>query len=325
MSTKMKIFDVIKEDLTELETALLKATQSDVGLITEIGTHLVQAGGKRLRPALYFLAARSGENYDRARSMPLGVALEMVHMASLVHDDVIDHADTRRGKVTANAKWGNQLAVLSGDYLFAKSFYLVIQNDYSKLVNSQLASLICDLSVGEIIQNKETFKACIDEEEYYERIARKTANFLAVACQLGADVAGLPEEDVDALYDFGYCIGMAFQLTDDVLDLVSDTEKLGKPAGNDILQGIITLPAIRALINSPHRDELLGIVTNKNMTPEELARAIEIVKASDGIQYTREKVSYYLDTARNVLPKSLPADVREAYLMAVNFIAARDF
>lgn len=321
----MKIFDVIKEDMVELEKNLLSTTESDVGLITEIGNHLVQAGGKRLRPALYFLAARCGDNYNRDQAMPLGVALEMVHMASLVHDDVIDHADTRRGRTTANAKWGNQLAVLGGDYLFAKAFYLVIDNDYSKRVNMQLASLICDLSAGELIQNKEIYKACTDEEEYYDRIAKKTANFLAVACQLGADVAKLPEEMVDALYDFGYCIGMAFQLTDDLLDLMSDTDKLGKPAGNDILQGIVTLPAIRALKTSPDAEELHDIVTNRDMTAADVARAIEIVKASDGIQYTKEKVRYYLDTARGVLPKELPANIRSVYLMAVEFIAARDF
>lgn len=325
MSTKNKMFGVIKEDLSELEESLLKATETKIGLITEIGTHLVKAGGKRIRPALYFLAAHCGDNFNREKAMSLGVALEMIHMASLVHDDVIDHADTRRGRATANAKWGNQQAILSGDFLFAKAFYLVSSSEYSKRVNVQLATLICDLSAGELIQNKETYTACEDEEEYYDRIAKKTANFLAISCQLGGDVAGLPENTIDALFDFGYCIGMAFQLTDDLLDLTSDSEKLGKPAGNDILQGIVTLPAIRALGVSPDADELRSIVTNRNMSKEDLARAIEIVKASDGIEYTKNKVRYYLDTARKVLPTDMPAEIREAYLMAVDFIGGRDF
>ena len=319
------MFDLIKQDLEALEKQLLEAVKSPVELVTEIGTHLVTAGGKRLRPAMYFLAARCGKSYNLDRAIHLAVALEMIHMASLVHDDVIDNADTRRGKATANARWGNQLSILSGDYLFANAFYLVASNNYGTRVNTQLARLICDLSAGEIIQNKEIYTACCDVDEYYERIAWKTANFIAVSCQLGGDVAGLDEKFIDALYEYGYCIGMAFQLTDDLLDLTSDTEKLGKPAGNDILQGIATLPTIRALSVSPDKDELMNIVTNRNMTDADVARAIEIVKASDGIEFTKAKVEEFLDRARKVLPEEMPAEIREAYLMAADFIGGREF
>ena len=155
--------------------------------------------------------------------------------------------------------------------------------------------------------------------------AKKTANFIAISCQLGADVAKLPEKTVDALYDFGYCIGMAFQLTDDLLDLTSDSKKLGKPAGNDILQGIVTLPAIHALNVSPDKEELRRIATNRNMTAEELAHAIDIVRNSGGIEYTKKKVQEFLNTARKVLPEDLPAEVRETYLMVVDFIGGREF
>ena len=319
------MFDLIKQDLEALEKQLLEAVKSPVELVTEIGTHLVTAGGKRLRPAMYFLAARCGKSYNLDRAIHLAVALEMIHMASLVHDDVIDNADTRRGKATANARWGNQLSILSGDYLFANAFYLVASNNYGTRVNTQLARLICDLSAGEIIQNKEIYTACCDVDEYYERIAWKTANFIAVSCQLGGDVAGLDEKFIDALYEYGYCIGMAFQLTDDLLDLISDTEKLGKPAGNDILQGIATLPTIRALSVSPDKDELMSIVTNRSMTDADVARAIEIVKASDGIEFTKAKVEEFLDRARKVLPEEMPAEIREAYLMAADFIGGREF
>ena len=319
------MFDLIKQDLEALEKQLLEAVKSPVELVTEIGTHLVTAGGKRLRPAMYFLAARCGKSYNLDRAIHLAVALEMIHMASLVHDDVIDNADTRRGKATANARWGNQLSILSGDYLFANAFYLVASKNYGTRVNTQLARLICDLSAGEIIQNKEIYTACCDVDEYYERIAWKTANFIAVSCQLGGDVAGLDDKFIDALYEYGYCIGMAFQLTDDLLDLTSDTEKLGKPAGNDILQGIATLPTIRALSVSPDKDELMSIVTNRNMTDADVARAIEIVKASDGIEFTKAKVEEFLDRARKVLPEEMPAEIREAYLMAADFIGGREF
>ena len=204
------MFDVIKQDLEALEDAMLASVESSVDLITKMGTHLVESGGKRLRPALYFLALHSGKKADIGQAMPLAVALEMIHMASLVHDDVIDSAGVRRGAPTANARWGNQAAILGGDYLFAKAFSLVAENDYDKRVTRRLATLICDLSAGEIIQNKEIYKASRDEAEYYERIAKKTANFLAVCCELGGIAAGLPEEEVTALYEYGKSLGMAF-------------------------------------------------------------------------------------------------------------------
>ncbi|MGM9539788.1 polyprenyl synthetase family protein [Anaerovibrio sp.] len=320
-----KMFDLIKSDLAELEVALQEAVSAPEKIITEIGTHLVASGGKRLRPAIYFLAARCGENFSLQEAMPLGVALEMMHMASLVHDDVIDSADTRRGSATANAKWGNQISILAGDYLFAKAFALVAENNYSKRVDRQLARLICDLSSGELIQNKEIYHASCDVEEYFERIAKKTANFIAIACQLGGDVAKLPESQVQALYDFGYNVGMAFQLTDDLLDLTSDDKTLGKPAGNDILQGIVTLPAIRALEVSPDRDELRRIVTDRNMTPEMVQRALEIVRASDGIEFTRKKVEEFLHGAIAVLPEEMPEEIRESYRMVVSFVGGRKF
>ena len=277
-----KMFDLIKNDLAELEVALQEA-------------------------------------------MPLGVALEMMHMASLVHDDVIDSAATRRGSATANAKWGNQISILAGDYLFAKAFALVAESNYSKRVDRQLARLICDLSSGELIQNKEIYHASCDVDEYFERIAKKTANFIAIACQLGGDVAKLPEGYIQALYDFGYNVGMAFQLTDDLLDLTSDAKTLGKPAGNDILQGIVTLPAIRALEMSPDRDELRQIVTDRNMTPEMVQRALEIVRASDGIEFTRKKVEEFLEGAVAALPEEMPEEIRESYRMIVSFVGGRKF
>ena len=310
-----KMFDVIKQDLAVLEDEMLAAVESPVALITEIGTHLVKSGGKRIRPALYFLAVRCG-SFRQERAMPLAVAIEMIHMASLVHDDVIDSADTRRGTPTANAKWGNQLSILSGDYLFAKAFSLVAGNHYDERVTTRLADLVCGLSSGEIIQNKEIYKASRDVEEYYERIAKKTADFLEICCELGGIVGEVDAPVIDALRVYGASIGM---------DLTADAATIGKPAGNDILQGIVTLPVIRALNTSPDSAELERIVTNRSMTAAELARALDIVKASDGLEFAQAKVDEYLAKARAVLPASLPADVREAYIMAADFIGGRKF
>lgn len=320
-----KMFDLIKDDLAQLEVALQEAVSAPEKIITEIGSHLVASGGKRLRPAIYFLAARCGDGFDLKKAMPLGVALEMMHMASLVHDDVIDSADTRRGSATANARWGNQISILAGDYLFAKAFALVAENGYSKRVDVQLSHLICDLSAGELIQNKEIYKASCDVEEYFQRIAKKTANFIAIACQLGGDVAGLPEHYVQALYDFGYNVGMAFQLTDDLLDLTGDAATLGKPAGNDIRQGIVTMPAIRALETSPDREELHGIVTNPDMTDKMVERALEIVRSSDGIEFARARADEFLQAALDALPEEMPDEIKNAYKMVADFVGGRKF
>lgn len=319
------MFDVIKQDLEALEGAMIASVESSVDLITKMGTHLVESGGKRLRPALYFLALHSGKKADVGQAMPLAVALEMIHMASLVHDDVIDSAGVRRGAPTANARWGNQAAILGGDYLFARAFSLVAENDYDKRVTRRLATLICDLSAGEIIQNKEIYKASRDEAEYYERIAKKTANFLAVCCELGGIVAGLPEDEVTALYQYGKSLGMAFQITDDLLDLTAESDVIGKPAGNDILQGIVTLPVIRALEVSPKAAALEEIVTCPSMSAEMLAEALEIVKDTDGLAYAQTKVDEYLNHACNILPENMPEEIRDAYLLATDYVRSRKY
>lgn len=323
MSNKT-MFDVVKGDLVQLEREMLAVVNSSLDLITDIGTHLVEAGGKRLRPALYFLAARCG-NFHKEKIMPLAVAIELIHMATLVHDDVIDSAGTRRGIATANAKWGNQLAILSGDYLFAKAFSLVAKNQYDPRVMVILSDIICDLSEGEIIQNEKTFKASEDKMEYYARIAKKTANFIAASCQLGGIVAGIEEKEVEALQKYGYAIGMAFQITDDILDITATSAQIGKPAGNDILQGIATLPVIHALDTSPNAAELREILTQRDMDKEMLARALAIVHATDAVEYSYGKVKMYLEEARGVLSAAVPDEIRAAYIEVADFIGMREF
>lgn len=303
---------------------MLAVVQSPAGLIADIGVHLVEAGGKRLRPALYFLAARCGEAGQKS-VLPLAVAIEMIHMATLVHDDVIDNADVRRGISTANAKWGNQLAVLSGDYLFAKAFSLVARAHYAPRIVEILSEVICNLSEGEIIQNKETFNPTKDEAVYEARIAKKTADFIAASCQLGGIIAGLAEHDVNALYRYGHAIGMAFQITDDILDVTATTQQIGKPAGNDLLQGITTLPAIRALMVSPDAVELERILSTRDMDNTMLERGLQIIHATDAVDYSYVKVKEYLDEARGVLPETIPEEIRITYKTVADFIAMREF
>ena len=319
------MFDVIQEDIEKLNEGLIGAVSSPVDLVTEIGTHLVTAGGKRIRPALCLLAAHGGPSYSLERLLPLAEALELIHTASLVHDDVIDEADTRRGSITANAKWDNQVAILSGDYIFAKAFGLIADGEYGNYVSKRLADLVCNLSVGEIIQNHTVYHAVKDLDNYYNRIQKKTADFLEICCELGAYVGGFGQEEVRRLAEYGHCIGMAFQITDDLLDILQTSEKIGKPAGNDIRQGIVTLPVIHALNVSADADEPEKIVTDPAMTDEMVMRALAIVKATDGVEIAKEKVEEYLDRARGVLPDKLAPEIREAFVMVADFIGDRDF
>lgn len=323
MSNEM--FDVIKCDLEQLEEKLLAAVGSSEAIVQEIGTHLVTAGGKRLRPALCLLAAHGGPRFELGRILPLAAALELIHTASLVHDDVIDKAGTRRGIPTANAKWGDKISILGGDYIFAQAFRLVAAEEYGGYVYHRLAELVGNLSTGEIIQDRQVYTASRDMEDYYSRIRKKTADFLEICCDLGGVISGLPREEAKRLAEYGHCIGMAFQITDDILDIEQTEETVGKPVGNDIRQGIVTLPVIFALRESPDREELEAIVTDAAMTGEMVERAIAIVRDSGGIGYAKDRAEAYLAQAREALPDTLPEEVKNAFLMVADFIAERDF
>jgi len=325
MNLSNQMFDVIKGNLEVLEQGLQEAVTSTNDLVTEVGMHIVTSGGKRIRPALCLLSARGGRAFDLPHVLPLAEALELIHTASLVHDDVIDEADTRRGAATANARWNNQVAILSGDYIFARAFTLIAEEGYDPYVSKRLADLVCNLSVGEIIQDHAVYQASRGMADYYERIQKKTADFLEICCELGAMVGGMDREEMKKLAEYGHCIGMAFQITDDLFDIEQTAETIGKPAGNDIRQGIVTLPVIRALETSPDAEKLERIVTDMEMTDEMVERALEIVKATDGVDFAKAKADEYLARAKAALPEGLPDAIREAYEMVADFIGDRDF
>lgn len=317
------MFGVIQDDLNALEAELLSVVHSPVELITHIGEHLVKAGGKRLRPALYLICARSRCD-GLPQMMPIAVALELIHMATLVHDDVIDAASTRRGRTTANSQWGNHSAVLTGDYLFARAFSVLANNvDHNML--KILTDVICSLCEGEIIQNKDTFNPDQTEETYLVRIAKKTADFIEASCQLGGLSAGLPAADVDQLRRYGYSIGMAFQITDDILDITASSEQIGKPAGNDLRQGIVTMPVIYALRHSADRKELRELISTRNPDEKQIKRELAIVRNTEGIEYSYQRVADYLLQARNNVPESISPQLKEALFAVADFVGLRKY
>ena len=319
------IFISVREELDQLEDRLLEAVKTPLPLITDVGTHLAGSGGKRLRPALCFLAAHCSDKYKCSHIMPLAVAVEMVHMASLIHDDVIDEADLRRGRPTVNSVWGNRVAILSGDYMFAQAFQVVYDEHYGEAVALKMAQLIGALTSGEIIQDAAAFSGSCTEQEYYERIEKKTAGFLGICCELGAMASGTDKAVSDALYKYGRNLGMAFQITDDVLDVTGTRRVIGKPAGNDIRQGVLTLPVIRAMEVSSDRDELKRIVTDEAMTEEMVARALDIVRASDGIEASRQKAEAYLKAAMAAIKGIVPETMLSGFRRVVDFVGSRDY
>lgn len=319
------MFEPIKKELALLEEKLLEAVSSDKDIINDIASHVVRAGGKRLRPALSLLSAKVGKNYSVEEVLPLAASLELIHTATLAHDDVIDGAGTRRGTATLNAKWSNQIAILGGDFLFARAFSMIAKRNYDPYVNYRISGLIANLCEGEILQDNSVHVALKDYDVYYERIKNKTADFLEVATELGGFVTGVTKEEQEGLRRFGHAIGMAFQVTDDILDLEKTEEELGKPAAHDLVCGVVTLPVIYALKESRRAGELAAIVTDEHMTVEMEDRAIEIVRESGGIDFSKREVKRFLDEARNSVPDTISEELKKSFLMVADFIASRSF
>ena len=250
------------EDLQRVETALRVAAMTDDDFLTEVASHLIPAGGKRLRPAFVIASALSLDpNGERPEAMTDamvqgGVAVELVHLGSLYHDDVMDEAETRRGIEAVNHRWGNLTAILAGDFLLAKASELAAS--LGTEVAELLAATIGRLCEGQVRELQLIYDVTRTEEQYLQAIAGKTAALYATSCRIGGLVAGADRKVVDRLTEFGHAYGMAFQVVDDILDLVATDEELGKPSGNDLREGVYTLPVIRMIASGDPVVALLG-------------------------------------------------------------------
>ncbi|WP_019154302.1 heptaprenyl diphosphate synthase component II [Robertmurraya massiliosenegalensis] len=296
MKLKM-VYSFLSSDINTIEKSLEETVKGESPLLQEASLHLLQAGGKRIRPVFVLLAAKFGR-YDIEVVKDVAVALELIHMASLVHDDVIDDADLRRGRPTIKSKWDNRFAMYSGDYIFAKSLELMtnVQNPEAHQI---LSNTIVELTIGEIEQIKDKYRFEQNLRDYLLRIKRKTALLIAASCQLGAIAAGVEEEIHQKLFRFGYFVGMSFQITDDVLDFTGTEKELGKPAGGDLLQGNITLPVLFAMEDEKLHAEIVKV--HEHMNSEEMDRIIQLIKNSDAIEKSIKMSDRYLDKALEVL------------------------
>ena len=294
------------DGLRRTEDELRKVVESDDPFLTEVARHLIDAGGKRVRPALAITASLVlDEDPDVAPWAVIrgGVAVELVHQGSLYHDDVMDDAETRRTVQSVNARWGNLEAILAGDYLLARASEIAA--DLGTEVAGLLAATIAALCEGQVREVRHAFDVDRSEEAYLASISGKTASLLATAARIGAIVADHSRDVVDAVTDFGHNYGMAFQVVDDLLDVTATDEELGKPSGNDLVEGTYTLPVIRALAG-PAGDDLRSLLGG----PIDSAgrdRARELVRADGAISSTRETAVGYLADAR-VAIDGLPAN-----------------
>jgi heptaprenyl diphosphate synthase len=285
---------VDEKALSRVEDTLREAVRSEDAYLTEIASHLILAGGKRVRPLFAIASAAAGGTDISDDVVRGGVAVELVHLGSLYHDDVIDEAPTRRTVESVNARWGNLTAILAGDFLLAKASEIAAS--LGTEVAGLLAATIGRLCEGEVGELRTAYNVDRTEDAYFSAIEGKTASLFATACRIGAIVGGLPREQIEALTEFGLAYGMAFQIVDDVLDVTATEAELGKPAGHDLVEGVYTLPVLRALAAGDGLRERLGAP----IEGEQLDAALSAVR-SDGA------VTGALETAREYAAGAISA------------------
>jgi heptaprenyl diphosphate synthase len=267
--------------------------------VDHILNYLVENSGKLLRPRMVYLSGAMYPN-DENSLIDIAVAVELIHMASLVHDDIIDNSQLRRGKPSLNQRWGNQVGVLTGDYLFAAAFNLISQSN-SAAVMENLTSTIKVMCSGEIKQLGMLFDLNLSEEDYFDKTYRKTACLFASSCAVGAILGKAPQKQIRTLEQFGLYLGYAYQIIDDVLDFVSDSELLGKPVANDLSQGNITLPVILALKDHRQGEKLRNILQNAVSKPSKLNQVQKILEESGALEESVYLSRQYLELGLNLL------------------------
>ncbi|GAB6174248.1 polyprenyl synthetase family protein [Paradesulfitobacterium aromaticivorans] len=317
------LFNQITNDLQRVEKELMKFVETDYPVLHESSVHLLAAGGKRLRPAFTLLAGKF-YGYSLDKLLPVAMSLELIHMATLVHDDVVDASMTRRGRTTVKAQWGNIASVQTGNYLLAKSLELIASIDNPE-VSRILAEVSIEMCQGEIQQIKASFDVSQDLKQYYYRIRRKTALLIAASCRLGAMVTKAPMRSVWALGAYGHALGMAFQIVDDVLDITAKPKEFGKPIGGDIRQGIMTLPMIEALRLSPERTRLENLLAQSDKSEEEIQETIRIIKSSGAIDESMRWVDLYVKKAKRHLAELPDVPTRKVLNELAEFIRERKF
>jgi octaprenyl-diphosphate synthase len=316
---------LVSEDMNGVNAVILERMQSKVALIPELAGHLIAGGGKRMRPMLTLASARLLD-YTGTRHHKLAAAVEFIHTATLLHDDVVDGSGMRRGKRTANLIWGNPASVLVGDFLFSRAFELMVEDGSLKVLKilSHASAVIAE---GEVEQLTAQRRIDTAEEDYLAIIGAKTAALFAAACRIAPVVAEAGEKAEDALDSYGKHLGIAFQLTDDVIDYASDTETMGKGVGDDFRDGKMTLPLILAYARGSAEDRAFwrAAVSGERVSDEDLAHATRLMRSTDALADTIERARHYGRRAIDALAGFPAGKARSALTQAVEFAIARAY
>ena len=318
-----EIFELLREDLAAIEREFGRDTVAGVEAITDIGEYLRNGGGKRIRPALLLLSSKLF-NYEGRGAIRLGAVVEMIHTATLVHDDIIDQAQIRRGRPSANTQWGNSKCVLAGDWLYMQAFKIAIQERNFRILDT-LIDLTQQMVEGELLQMEKLGKA-ISLDEHFDLIHRKTACLFSVCMRLGAILGGATAEQEENLTQYGRDLGMAFQLVDDVLDLTASEDVLGKPVASDLREGKVTMAVIHALDRCTALERKLIETVLAQRTFDDVAHAqiLEILERYGSLEAATSQATQYAALARNAICSFPDGEIKRALLWAPDFVVARE-
>jgi len=315
--------DLAAADMAQVDALIRARLSSDVVLINQIADHIIASGGKRLRPMLHTLAARAA-GYTGDNHAKLAAIIEFIHTSTLLHDDVVDESDLRRGRKTANALWGNAASVLVGDFLYSRSFQLMVELDDMRIMRI-LADTTNTIAEGEVLQLLNIGNADVTEQAYLAVIERKTAVLFAAATELGGLLGGLPATEVAALRTYGMQLGYAFQIADDLLDYLSDAGTLGKNIGDDLAEGKPTLPLIFAAERASEEDRQSMRRAIEQGGLESLEPIIEAIRKSGALELTRERALAHADAALAALEALPPSPWRDALATLARYSVDRSF
>jgi octaprenyl-diphosphate synthase len=320
---KEKILSAADDELEKIEKALSDNLQPYLELVSDVAGHIIFSGGKRLRPLLMVLSARIC-GYTGTYDIPFSSAIEFLHAATLLHDDIVDDASLRRGKPVAHSLYGNAVTVLVGDFLLARA--LAISADTGKIeVIKVISKLTEDMSQGEVFQLMRKGDINLTEDEYLSVIKRKTAVLFEAACKTSAILADASDEQKKALSDYGYNLGIAFQMADDLFDYTMDTSNLGKEVGADLREGKMTLPLIQALsqANDSDKDVMAAIIKDENFSVEDFKILVELLEKYAGIAYTKKMAASYINRAKDVLSVFGPSETKDTLMDIADYALAR--
>ena len=323
MSVK-QIAALVADDLDRVEEAIAAHLESDVSFISEVGRYVLSSGGKRIRPVLLILCARLG-NYASERVYDLCTVIEFIHTATLLHDDVIDKAHLRRGNPTVNSRWGNEISILIGDYLYAKAMELALL-DKDHLVMETVARVTKEMAKGQVLETLKERDLSITEDEYNRIIALKTAALFEGSCAIGALAAGLAPPQRALASAFGYHLGLAFQMADDTLDFVAPETTLGKPVNNDLKEGKITLPVILAVAQATAAQvaSIDAYLQNPDATDSDFQTVIDILNQYGALQATMAKAQEHVEMAKTQLAGLPTSTALETLLALSDYVTTRN-